>query len=218
MEDATVALYQKYYPIEVNPHITPQERFKAMEEWWIQAHELIVGLGLTRDMISSMVLSTPVIFRPKLREVMSWCTDHSVPFLVFSAGLYDIIKEVIEKAGLKSESVHVVSNRMRWEKEVCVGFEEPMIHVCNKNEANVEGAPYSVTLKGRDHVILMGDSLGDLDMASGLTPEVLLTIGFLNHNTEQLLPSYMDAFDVVVIDDSGMDFALSILKLMEKRL
>ncbi|KAJ3217710.1 hypothetical protein HDU67_007406 [Dinochytrium kinnereticum] len=215
-KDRSDVLYKKYYPIEISHTASKTDKFKAMEEWWIKAHELIVELKLTKPDLTTMIQQTPVTFRPELSNVIKRSAEAQIPFLVFSAGLYDIIREILERADLKPPSLHVVSNRMKFDdNDVCIGFHDPLIHVMNKNEAKVEGSPYADTLTGRDQIILMGDSLGDLQMAEGLKPKTLLTIGFLNHDTELFLDQYMAAYDVVIIDDAPMSFTMSILNALE---
>ena len=61
------------------------------------------------------------------------------------------------------------------------GFKGEMIHVFNKNENDVHGSEYFQKLSHCTNVLLMGDSLGDLQMANGAeNVEAKLTIGFLN--------------------------------------
>ncbi|KAJ1553347.1 hypothetical protein HK405_008193 [Cladochytrium tenue] len=210
--DRSEALYQRYYPIEINSSLSMEVRRAAMEEWWRQAHEVIVDAKLSREEISRLVLATPVPFRQGTRELIAECDTHGVPFLVFSAGLYDVITEILVQASLKSPNVHVVSNRMRFDESgVCIGFHTPLIHVFNKNEANTSGSPYAETLRGRPNVILLGDSIGDLQMAEGLQHSTLLTIGLLNHDVDRLLPSYLEAFDIVILNDGPLDFPIQLL-------
>lgn len=61
------------------------------------------------------------------------------------------------------------------------GFKGENIHVYNKNTHAIENASYFDNISHRHNVILLGDSLGDLDIAEGIpVQESLLTIGFLN--------------------------------------
>jgi 5'-nucleotidase len=53
-------------------------------------------------------------------------------------------------------------------------------------------------------------------MADGVHHETLLTIGFLNHDKDDLLPKYEDAFDIVILDDSPMSFVSLILESIPK--
>lgn len=55
-----------------------------------------------------------------------------------------------------------------------------MIHTFNKNETVLEGTEYYDIVHSRDHVIVMGDSLGDAGMAAGVpSSSHILKIGFL---------------------------------------
>lgn len=64
-----------------------------------------------------------------------------------------------------------------------VGFKGGNIHVFNKNTHAIENSSYFENIRQRHNVILLGDSLGDLDIAEGITvTENILTIGFLNHH------------------------------------
>ena len=51
----------------------------------------------------------------------------------------------------------------------------------NKNESAIHDSDYFKQLRHRENLILLGDSLGDLDMADGATNIAnILKIGFLN--------------------------------------
>ncbi|KAI8834540.1 pyrimidine 5'-nucleotidase [Chytriomyces cf. hyalinus JEL632] len=209
----TDILYKKFYPMEISPTLPFKEKYAAMEEWWGKAHSRIVDLKLARSDIVQIVPENPVSFREGTREVIDTCQAMNVPFLVFSAGIYDVIKEILIQASLKPSNVHIVSNRMKFdESDTCVGFEDPMIHTMNKNETGVHGAPYQAAIESRPNLILLGDSLGDLNMKEGVPHKTGLTIGFLNHDTDAYLEAYLNAFDVVVLDDSPMTFVSNLLQ------
>ena len=84
--------------------------------------------------------------------------------------------------------------------------DDDMIHMYNKADMvkkKTKGGNNGL----RKNVILIGDSLGDLDMAAGVeNPDTVLTIGFLNKNIEKNLPVYQNKFDVVLVDDQTMEF------------
>ena len=84
--------------------------------------------------------------------------------------------------------------------------DDDMIHMYNKADMvkkKTKGGNNGL----RKNVILIGDSLGDLDMAAGVeNPDTVLTIGFLNKNYEKNLPVYQNKFDVVLVDDQTMEF------------
>lgn len=60
-------------------------------------------------------------------------------------------------------------------------FKGQLIHTFNKREGAVTQAAGLAQLHGRPNVLLLGDSLGDLTMADGVSdPHHVLTVGFLN--------------------------------------
>ena len=61
------------------------------------------------------------------------------------------------------------------------GFKGELIHVYNKHDGALRNTEYFKQFKENCNIILMGDSLGDLNMADGVpNRENILKIGFLN--------------------------------------
>ncbi|KAJ3054578.1 hypothetical protein HK097_001359, partial [Rhizophlyctis rosea] len=169
-------------------------------------------LKITRTDLSKAVKEVPVILRPGLREFIGQCEAKEIPILVFSAGLSDIIAEVLQNEKLLTPQTHVIANKIAFDPNgVAVDFPPPLIHTCNKNETAVRDHQYAKDIAHRKNVILMGDSIGDLQMSAGLEHNVQLTIGFLNHDKSTWLEKYGELFDIVILDDSPMDLPIAIL-------
>jgi hypothetical protein len=70
----------------------------------------------------------------------------------------------------------------------------PMIHVLNKKEqaiAHEKNVAWFKKIEKKKNVILMGDSLHDVDMAEGVKDiKTCLRIGFLNDKVDELLEHY----------------------------
>ncbi|KAG2219161.1 hypothetical protein INT45_002352 [Circinella minor] len=204
-----------YYPIEVNKTMTREEKTPFMIEWWNKTHNALVGQNITRDDIRGMAEETPVELRPGINTVLELCYARAIPFLVFSAGIGDIIDEVLKEHGLMFPNMHTVSNMMEFnENGICIAFKEPLIHVFNKSEFQLEVTPYHKTIEDRTNVILMGDSLGDLQMSQGVRHDLCLNIGFCNHDWESLEERYIDAFDIVIMRDANFDPVIDILEYL----
>ena len=110
-------------------------------------------------------------------------SEFRVPILVFSAGVGDVIDEALRHNNLVQDNVKVISNYMNYNEEgKLVEFTGQLIHMYNKNESAVpHSGAYFQDLSHRHNVILLGDSLGDLQMSQGVeSPSAVLTIGFLN--------------------------------------
>ncbi|KAF2318157.1 hypothetical protein GH714_001430 [Hevea brasiliensis] len=212
------ALYEYYHPLEFSPTIPIQEKTKLMEEWWGKTHNLLIEGGLTYDAIGESVADSAITFREGVVELFEFLEERDIPVLIFSAGLADIIEEVLrQKVHRCFRNVKIVSNRMIFDDDGrLISFKGKLIHSLNKNEHALDmAAPVhehlgdvdgviddNASVKKRTNVLLLGDHLGDLGMSDGLEYETRISVGFLNDNIENNLASYRKAFDVVYLNDA----------------
>ncbi|XP_011024137.1 PREDICTED: 7-methylguanosine phosphate-specific 5'-nucleotidase A [Populus euphratica] len=219
-DDKRQALYEYYHPLEFSPTIPIEEKTKLMEEWWGKTHNLLIEGGLTYDAIKESVASSAIAFRDGVVELFEFLEERDIPVLIFSAGLADIIEEVLrQKVHRSFKNVKIVSNRMVFDNDGrLISFKGKLIHSLNKNEHALEmAAPVhehfgdgdgpindNASVKKRTNVLLLGDHLGDLGMSDGLDYETRISAGFLNDNIENNLSNYCKAFDVVYLNDAPM--------------
>lgn len=71
--------------------VPPEEKRKKMEEWWSKAHELLIETGMKRSDIVAAVAESDIKIRDDAVELIEYCRDNKVPFLLFSAGLGDVL-------------------------------------------------------------------------------------------------------------------------------
>ncbi|KAL2324991.1 hypothetical protein Fmac_024049 [Flemingia macrophylla] len=213
-------LYEYYHPLEFSPTIGLEEKTKLMEEWWGKTHGLLVEGGLTYKSIRQSVANANIAFREGVSELFEFLEERDIPVLIFSAGLADIIEEVLRQKLQRSfKNVRIVSNRMVFDDDGhLVSFKGKLIHSLNKNEHALDmAAPVherlgykdgtiddNASIKKRTNVLLLGDHIGDLGMSDGLNYETRISMGFLNHNIENSLSCYREAFDVVFVNDAPM--------------
>lgn len=206
-------LCDKYRPIEIAPNLSVEEKVPHMVEWWKQSEGLVCGLPIEKSTIDKAVSEANVEFRDGSDVMFKKLHENSVPILVFSAGLGDVITSVLRHRSFNYPNVHVISNFFEFDGPVIKGYLGPPIHVFNKNEQVVKSSKYFHEVRDRKNVLLMGDSLGDANMAEGVPDQsTVLKIGFLtsNHNDEYL-PQYLEKFDIVVVDDQTMEIPMEIL-------
>ncbi|KZV55258.1 7-methylguanosine phosphate-specific 5'-nucleotidase [Dorcoceras hygrometricum] len=213
-------LYDYYHPLEIEPTIPLDKKAKLMEEWWEKTHGLLIEGGLTYDAIKSSVANSKIAFRDGVFELFELLEKNSVPVLIFSAGLADIIEEVLRQKLRRSfDNVKIVSNRMVFDQSGnLLSFEGKTIHVLNKNEHAIEMAGpvhdqlgdlngtnnSASSVKLRTNVLLLGDHIGDLGMSDGLKYNTRISVGFLNDNIEGSCDTYRESFDVVYMNDAPM--------------
>lgn len=210
-------LYHKYRPIEIDPHIPVHEKCQHMVQWWKKTGALLAGFPLSQAEIDEVAYDCRNKLRDNTHELFHSLNRLNIPVLVFSAGLGNSVISVLKQSEIMYPNVKIISNFLQYgENDMLKGFQEPMIHTFNKNETALEGSEYYDLVHTRDHIIVMGDSIGDAGMADGVpSSSHIIKIGFLFDHIEENLAKYMDAFDIVLVDDQTMDVSRTILELIE---
>ncbi|XP_058508556.1 cytosolic 5'-nucleotidase 3-like [Solea solea] len=206
-------LLDTYYPIEIDTSRPVEEKLPLMVEWWTKAHELLVQQAIRKDMLTAAVRESEAKLREGFQLFFDHLHEHSIPLLIFSAGIGDILEEVIQQAGVFHPNVKVFSNYMDFDESgVLRAFKGELIHVYNKREGAMLNTGHFEELRTRPNVLLMGDSLGDLNMADGVHDmENILKIGFLNDKVEERKQSYLDLYDIVLIKDETLEVPNAVL-------
>ena len=170
--------------------------------------------GLKKEHLKELVKSPNIALRKGAGSLIHLAHNQGIPFHIFSAGLYDVIHEFLEYQGLNSHGVHVVSNMMDFDFETgeLKGFTGSLIHTFNKNGSALRGSPGWQHIQEKHSVLLLGDSITDVNMAEGLEAETILSVAFLNDRLEERLPEFRKKFDVVLLNDPPMDFVLELVQ------
>lgn len=203
------ALFDKYHPVEVDPDVSRQEKKEAMRKWWESHDRLLIEKGLSKQDFKDIIKESGVKFRKGVPDFLAFLNEHDIPVVIISAsGTGEAVPMFFEKREVDFANIHFVVNRFEWdEKGVAVDYKKPVIHSMNKDETVLEEFPeiYKKVRKRRE-VILLGDSLGDIDMVEGFDYSQLLKIGFLCYNVEENREQYRKNFDVVLEGDGDFGF------------
>lgn len=195
-----------------------------MVDWVTKAHKLIVESGINKSMIREAVALAlgegRIVARGGLAEFVELLKSIGVPLLVFSAGIADVLENVILQTLGAPEvipaHVHVISNRCVFNEEGrLIDFSEPSLHVLNKLAEPFLDTPFfAQSAASRKNVLLLGDSLGDCNMSRGMGYETILRVGFLNDRVEERLDSFLEEgkFDLVILGDPDLGVPIEILK------
>ncbi|RHY45939.1 hypothetical protein DYB34_010790, partial [Aphanomyces astaci] len=112
------ALFQQFYPIEISPLLTQDEKEPHMVQWWERSHKIMVDYGLHAHHIKDAVANADITFRDGFQPLFASLAKANVPTLIFSAGLADVIQAVMNKnwgASFWTPNVHVISNVMEFD-------------------------------------------------------------------------------------------------------
>jgi len=181
-------LFDHYYPKEMSTDLSYKERLKYMEEWWSKHLELFIKYKINKQMIVEAVASGKIHLREGVKISFDLANEKNIPILILSAGLGDVIQEVLKHVGINHPNIHIISNFYKFDE----------IGDVNKNEKDLPDEMLR-TFGDRSNVILAGDSLSDLHMTQGLVTNEVLSFGFLNGNLT-LEQSFKDKFDIVLLD------------------
>lgn len=149
--------------------------------------------GLNRAHLAEMVAEKDaLVLREGTMQLLEMAHTHSIPFHVFSAGIYDVIHAFFEHTQAYVYNPHVVSNMMAFDAEGnLTGFKGNLVHTLNKNSRVIQNSDSWPRVRDRTNVLLLGDNINDVQMADGLNITDIVNIGFLNDRVERL-PQYME--------------------------
>nr|KAF6470023.1 5'-nucleotidase, cytosolic IIIA [Molossus molossus] len=185
-----------------------------MVEWYTQSHRLLIEQALPKAKLKEIVEESDVMLKEGYEHFFGKLQEHDIPVFIFSAGIGDVLEEIIRQAGVYYSNIKVVSNFMDFDDNgVLKGFKGDLIHVFNKHDGALKNTEYFNQLKDNSNIILLGDSQGDLRMADGIANvEHILKIGYLNDRVDELLDKYMDSYDIVLVKEESLEVANSILQ------
>jgi len=207
------ALFDIYHPIELDNKISIKEKNEKMHEWWKKHFDLIIESGMNKKVIDEVVKKMKMHFRDGAFELLDFLNKNNIPLIIMSAAPGDLIEEYLRYEKKLLSNIHIIANMFIWDKNgKAVGVKEPIIHSMNKHETEIKSLLIYKELLKRKNVILLGDNLEDLDMIKGFPYNNLIKIGFLNENVSENLEEFKKNYDVIILNDSDMDYVNEILK------
>ena len=208
-------LYNKYHLIEIDPKVLIREKKKVMNEWWMTHFDLLIKSGLNKKDIEDVIKSRKIKLRPGFSDFLDILKENKIPLVIMSSsGLgEDAISMYLKQEGKLHDNIHIISNLYKWdEKGNAIGVKKPIIHVMNKDETAIQNFPAFEIIKNRKNVLLLEDSVSDIGMVQGFDYNNLIKIGFLNENVKENLESFKANYDVLILNDSSMDYINQLLR------
>jgi 5'-nucleotidase len=212
-------LFNKYHPIELSQSINQEEKNRAMTEWWSSHYKLLAESGLDKKTVEKATIDCinekSIELRTGCKEFLETTNKANIPLIVISSsGIGNMIIEFLKQQNLFLQNFHFIGNTLEFNEEgKFIGIKDnKIIHSFNKNEVELENLPIYQEIKNRKNIILLGDSLGDLEMVEGTEYDNIIKIGFYNYPEEESLEEYQRNFDIIIKDDGDFSYINQLLK------
>ncbi|KAK4473911.1 hypothetical protein MN116_003236 [Schistosoma mekongi] len=207
-----------YTPLETSSDMYAYEKSCLMKEFWNLAHKALVDGNVSRDDIDCCVLEGGIVLRNNVNVFVNKLNQLSIPIIIFSGGIGNVIETVLTLSGVSLDNVRVVSNFMDFNPEGrLVGFQDPIVHCCNKTYNVLQNTEYfETTLSKRMCILLIGDSASDANMVDdrqnfSYEKVVVIRIGFLNEENDEKVKLFSSLYDLILLNDDTFDVPLFIL-------
>ena len=162
-------LYQKYAPIELNYNIDIEEKNKAMEEWWYGSLKLFYDYGLTLENIKQSINNSNYIFRPYAKEFLYKMYENEIPVIILSAGIGNVIEEVLYKNNCYYNNIDIISNFFTFDESGKIEeFKGKLIHTLNKTMKGYSNSKFKDKLENKEYRLLIGDFIEDKKMVPSI--------------------------------------------------
>nr|KAF6309186.1 5'-nucleotidase, cytosolic IIIB [Pipistrellus kuhlii] len=112
------ALLHQYYPIEIDPQRTAKEKAPHMVEWWTKAHDLLCQQKIQKSQIAQVVRESNAMLREGYKTFFNTLHQNNIPLFIFSAGIGDVLEEIVRQRKVFHPNIHVVSNYMDFDEDV----------------------------------------------------------------------------------------------------
>jgi len=173
-----------------------------MQKWREETFQVLINNHLTKETIQRAMQKWWVKLRFWVRRFFDTSKEYKIPLVILSSwwlGWYSIQQYLIQRNLL---NVHIVWNELIWnDKWEFIDYKKPIIHCLNKDGSSIPKSIKDNQLKNRSNIILIWDSIGDLDMAKNCCYDEILKIWFLNENKWDRLSQYKEVFDMVIVND-----------------
>ena len=202
-------LYKINKPIEIDYTIDRQKKEKIVEKWYLDVMNLYEKYHMTKDKLNKSVEKANLIFRKGAKECLKWTASKNIPVIIVSAGVGNTIEKFLMDNDCYYNNMFIISNFLKFDEYGNIKkFEDKIIHSMNKNMEEKLPKNLQEKLSKKKYKILIGDILGDKDMAGSQDEDTIVKIGMVNNSKIETFEIFKKYFDIVA---SKQDASFEIL-------
>ena len=201
-KEQTKILVDTYYPYELDYSISEEEKTKYISIWYQKNMDLLYEYNLTYSILLNCVKDSNMEFHNGCKDFLNKLYELNIPVVILSAGIGNVITEWLKQNNSLFPNIHIFSNFIKFENDKMLPFDDKMIHTSNKS---INRLPQDLkeNILSKEHILLFGDLIEDLNMVKGHDLSNVLSFGFLEHRASENLNHYTKAYDIVLTDNSS---------------
>ena len=203
-------IYEYYRPLELDYTIDEKEKRNIMKKWANTTFTLLSKYLTSEEIIENSLENANLHLRIGVKNFLKDMYEKSIPLVIMSAGIGNLIKRFLEKQGVLYDNIILISNFFEFKGDKSYINTEKIIASSNKDYSRIPEETRKV-LDKKEHILLCGDIVEDIKMVNSNQRDKTLAIGFLDHNIEENLDIYNNNFDIVLADNETFDTVKEIL-------
>lgn len=180
--------FLKKYVVDVSRNRTEEENIEVMDDWSMKMSKKLAGLEFSPEVVAKLAKKYGPPLRDRTRQLFEMSSAAHVPVLVFSAGIGDVIQDILRDQNALTDNVKIAANFLKFNQGKISGMKNPdhQIHSFNKHLRIPEsGQKLFDDWDLRSNVMVLGDLLGDAKMSDGFEKcDNILKIGFLHFKVQ----------------------------------
>lgn len=213
-------MYSHYAPIERDESLSFETRKAAMQERRWKHFWILIEKWLSTDHLQRIIDEKHIKFRDGHQELFGFLHTHHIPMIIISAsGLWTMMIEMmLEQSWVDMTHIHIISNQLVFgDNGLLQEVKKPYIHGMNKDETEISTFGFNTHIQWRENIVLLGDSLNDLLMATWATYSSLTSFGFLNDPDapHTRVKEYEKAYNTVIRNDWSLTPVLEYLQSLK---
>lgn len=209
------ALRKEYDCEEFKENISFDFKSKKMLDWWEKHLDLLITSGMHKDIVIDFIKKKEIHSREGFTEFLSILQKEDISLFIISAGLGDFIKEFLIYEKKLTDNIYIISNFFEFnEFGRAIGYTKPIIHNLNKRNVLIYAFSQHKDISDRKNIVILGDSVEDAKVVNNIDDGCTIKIGFLNDNSNELIEKYSEIFDVIILNDSSLNYVNDLLRTL----
>lgn len=141
---------EKYLPYIHDIEIPEDEKYEAMDNWWKEHFEVIKKYKFPKDIYDKIAKDNIITLRNDFDKFTKIVHSNNIPFLIFSAGIREMIIKVLEYNLSYEKEIHVIANMFKYDSEDnFIGLEGDLIHSMSKGRVDLSKYSFYDDIKSK---------------------------------------------------------------------